>query len=144
MKKIALLMLSLLVLVSFAAPDEADARRSFKSPKSTYSNTPSQSTTNTPAQSNISRTDSGQTKSNVNSTAATTGQRGFFSGGGLLKGLMIGGLAGLLFGSLFASLGVLGNILGLIVNLLALYVLVMLAVALYRYVKNRREVQKRY
>jgi len=142
MKKIALLMLSLLVLVSFAAPDEADARRSFKSPKSTYNNTPSQSTTNTPAQSNISRTDS--TKSNVNSTAATTGQRGFFSGGGLLKGLMIGGLAGLLFGSLFASLGVLGNILGLIVNLLALYVLVMLAVALYRYVKNRREVQKRY
>lgn len=46
--------------------------------------------------------------------------------------MMVGGLAGLLFGGLFGGMGFLGELLGLAVNLIAIYLIVMVAVALFR------------
>lgn len=57
---------------------------------------------------------------NTNKANGTTAKRGFFSGGGLMRGLMIGGLAGLLFGGVFANLGAFGSFLGLLINIVAI------------------------
>lgn len=61
----------------------------------------------------------------TNKSAANQKQKGAFSSGGLMKGLMLGGLAGLLFGGLLANMGVLGSLLGLMVNVLAVVALIM-------------------
>ncbi|AUS27091.1 membrane protein import inner membrane translocase subunit tim44 [Paenibacillus polymyxa] len=52
--------------------------------------------------------------------------------------MMLGGLAGMLFGGLFGNMGALGSLLGLVVNVLAIYVLIMVGVGIYRAIKNRR------
>ena len=44
----------------------------------------------------------------------------------------MGGFAGLLFGSMFSGMGMMGNILGLAVNVFAIYIIVMLVMALFR------------
>ncbi len=59
-----------------------------------------------------------QNTNKAKATGAT--KRGFFSGGGLMRGLMIGGLAGLLFGGVFANLGAFGSFLGLLINIVAI------------------------
>ncbi|CAM4211509.1 hypothetical protein [Paenibacillus tarimensis] len=138
MKKIILLMMALTVFVAFSAVDPADAKRGgFRSPKKSYTTTPSK-----PAD-NVRPTDPGTKTPAAGTTAGTAGQRGFFSGGGLLKGMMIGGLAGLMFGSMFAGMGFMGDFLGLLVNVLALYILFVAIRAVIRHFRNRRDVNDR-
>lgn len=132
MKKLLAIFVMLTMFLVVIAPDEADARRGgggFKSPKKSFQSNPTKKTDNVQKSSNTS---------NTNKAANTNQKRGFFSGGGLMKGLMIGGLAGMLFGSLFAGMGFLGNILGLAINLLAVWVLIMVVMAIVRTVKQRR------
>lgn len=135
MWKKALLLLSLLaftVVVSVPA-DQADAaRKSFSSGKRSYSHTPSKSTDS------VSKTTTG-TRSSTGTAAGSTTQRGFFSGGSLMKGLMIGGIAGLLFGSVFSGMGGFGNFLGLIVNVLAIIVLISIIRAVFNSFRRNRD-----
>lgn len=132
MKKVLAIFVALtMFLVVLAPADSVDARRGgggFSSGKKTYSNTPKKSD-------NVQKSTN---KSNTSGTAGATKKPGFFSGGSLMKGLMIGGLAGMLFGGLFGGMGILGNILGLAVNLLAIWLLIIAVMAVVRVVKNRR------
>jgi len=131
----ALLMLTVFTVFFVTVADPADARRGrFTAPKKTYTQQPKK------AQDNVSSTDrtAAGTKAGANTTGAAGTQRGFFSGGSLMKGLMIGGLAGLLFGSLFAGMGFMGELLGLMVNVLAIYFLFVLVRAAYRYFRDRK------
>ncbi|CAM3863689.1 hypothetical protein COLU111180_11310 [Cohnella lubricantis] len=138
MWKKALLLFSLLaftVVISVPA-DQADAaRKSFSSGKKSYSQTPSKSTDN------VSKTTTG-TKTNTGAAAGTTAQRGFFSGGSLMKGLMIGGIAGLLFGSMFSGMGGFGDFLGLIVNVLAIIVLISIIRAVFNSFRRNKNQQR--
>lgn len=137
MKKITLLLMALTVFLAVALPDTADARRGgggFKAPKQGYTQNPSQPARQTD---NVRNTDPGTRTPAVNTPGAAAGNRGFFAGGGLMRGLMIGGLAGLLFGSMFAGMGFLGNFLGLLVNVLAIYFLFILVRSVFRYFRNQ-------
>jgi len=137
-------MAAILVVTVFSAmiAPEVDARRggAFKSSRGTFQQTPSKSQQDAgTAKQNAVKSDS-QTKSSgasATSSAGTT-QRGFFSGGSFMKGLMVGGLAGLLFGGLFAGMGFFGELLGLMINVLAIYFLFVLIRAVYRYFRDRR------
>ncbi|MBB3110398.1 putative lipid-binding transport protein (Tim44 family) [Paenibacillus phyllosphaerae] len=134
MKKGLLLMMAFtLIFAIFATTADAKPRGAIKSPKQSYTQTPKKSTDN------VQQSNTG-TKAGTTSTAATT-KRGFFSGGGLMKGLMIGGIAGLLFGSMFAGMGFLGNIIGLMLNVFAIVILIMAIRGIYMYFKNRRKPQ---
>jgi len=148
MKKFLLLFTALTIAFSFGLSDLAEAKRGglgggYKSPKRTFQQ---QQTPDKPAD-NISKADTGRTNAPaVNSssrgttagTSATTANRGFFSGGSLIQGLMIGGLAGLLFGSLLAGLGELGDLIGLMINLLAIYVLFVAIRGIVRYYRENK------
>ncbi|MGG3453820.1 hypothetical protein [Paenibacillus rhizolycopersici] len=131
LKRVMLLMMAFTVFFTFTAPDFADARRGggFKSGPRTYKPTPKK-----PAQNEYQNTTG-------NRTGATTGtpttNRGFFSGGSFMRGMMIGGFAGLLFGGLFGNMGFFGNLLGLAVNLLAIYLIIIAVTALYRRFKKQ-------
>jgi predicted lipid-binding transport protein (Tim44 family) len=133
--KKALLLFSLFTFtVAVAVPvDSADAARKggFSSGKKSYTQTPKK------AEDNVSNSTSG-TKTSTGTSAATTQNRGFFSGGSLMKGLMIGGIAGLLFGSLFSGMGFFGDFLGLIVNVLAIIVLIALIRAVFTAFRRNR------
>ncbi|OAB46733.1 hypothetical protein [Paenibacillus antarcticus] len=139
MKKwLMVVMMFTLIFATVAPATSVDAKRGgggFKSGTKSFTNTPKKSTTN----SNVSKT----TTNNKTNAAGTPAKRGFFSGGGLMKGLMIGGLAGMLFGGMFGGMGMLGNILGLMINVLAVVVLISLAMAGYRAYKNRRKPDQR-
>ncbi|MGG0822810.1 hypothetical protein ABE099_08005 [Paenibacillus turicensis] len=127
-KRISLVIVALTVFFAMVSPDLADARRGggFKSGTRSYTTTPKKKT-----DSGIRKTDS--SKSSTGSTGSTASNgRGFFSGGSLFKGMMMGGIAGLLFGSMFSGMGMMGNILGLAVNVFAIYIIVMLVMALFR------------
>lgn len=137
MWKKALLIFSLFAFtVAITVPvGSADAKpRSFSSGKKSFTKTPSKS------DSGVSKS-STTNKSSSTAGSATTQNRGFFSGGSLMKGLMIGGLAGMLFGGLFSGMGGLGNFFGLIINVLALFVLFAVFRAIYDRFKNRRRPQ---
>lgn len=110
---------------------EAAKARSFSSGKKSFSNTPSKSDSGVSSSSTTN-------KSNATSGTSTTQNRGFFSGGSMMKGLMIGGLAGMLFGSMFAGMGALGNLFGLLINVLALFALFVVFRMVYDKFKNRR------
>ncbi|GIP20554.1 hypothetical protein [Paenibacillus sp. J22TS3] len=127
MKKLMLVVMAFTLFFAFTAPHAVDAKRSggFKSGTRSYTNTPKKSN------------DYNSTKSS-NTTTGQNAKRGFFSGGGFMKGLMIGGLAGMLFGGMFSNMGFLGNIFGLLINLLAIYVVVMIGIALYRKFRKPR------
>ena len=132
-KRLLMVMMAFtLVFSTLAIPDHADARRGggFKSGTKSYQSNPSRSNNST----------NSNTKSTTANNSANTAAKkpGFFGGGSLMKGLMIGGLAGMLFGGLFGNMGFLGDILGLAINLLAIYVIVMLGVGIYRSIKKRR------
>ncbi|MNN17818.1 hypothetical protein D3C81_1310140 [compost metagenome] len=134
-KKMTMIVMAFTLIFAFTSPDLADAKRSggFKSGTRSYTTTPKKSTT---TDSNVQKS----TTTSNNKSSATTGtntKRGFFSGGGFMKGLMIGGLAGMLFGGLFSGMGAFGNLLGLAVNLLAIYVVIVAVMALYRRFKNK-------
>lgn len=136
LKKWIMVIMAFTFFFAISVPaDQADARRAggggFKSGKSSFTNTPKKSTTTD----NVKKS----TNTSNKSTAGTTAKRGFFSGGGFMKGLMIGGLAGMLFGGMFGNMGFLGNVFGLIINLLAIYVVVSLVIAAVRAFKNRRK-----
>lgn len=104
--------------------------KSYKSGKRSFNTNNSNTNTNTNS--------FFQKKQTNNTTANTKSNRGFFSGGGLMRGLMIGGLAGLLFGGLFANMGVLGSILGLIVNVLAIVILISVIRKIFVYFKKKK------
>ena len=136
MKKMLLLVMAFTFFLAFSVPDEADARRGggFKSPKQSVTKTP-QKTDNT------AKSDSGATTRNTSSTtgAGAAAKPGFFSGGSLMKGLMIGGLAGMLFGGMFGGMGFFGEMMGLIVNVLAIFLLIVAVRGIIHYFRNRRK-----
>lgn len=78
-------------------------------------------------------------KANTTNNSATATKRGFFSGGGFMRGLMIGGLAGMLFGGLFANMGFMGDILGLFINLIAIFVVIALIRKIFSFFKNNKK-----
>ncbi|RCX22749.1 hypothetical protein DFP94_101332 [Fontibacillus phaseoli] len=134
LKKLTMIVMAFTLMFAFTTPDLADAKRGggFKSGPRSYTPAPKKST-------NSDYQKSGDT-SNTRKSGATTGTntgRGFFSGGGFMKGLMLGGLAGMLFGGLFGGMGFLGNLLGLAVNLLAIYAIIAVVVWLFRRFKRR-------
>jgi predicted lipid-binding transport protein (Tim44 family) len=137
MWKKALLLLSLFaftVVVTMPA-DSADARgRSFSSGKRSFSKAPTQS-------SSVSKS-STTNKSSSSATSGTSTNRGFFSGGSFMKGMMIGGLSGMLFGSMFGGMGAMGNMFGFLINVLALFVLYAVIRGIFDAIKRRRQPQQ--
>lgn len=137
LKKMTMIVMAFTLVLAFTSPGLVDAKRGgFKSGTRSYTTTPKKSTT---TDNNVQKSN---TTSNNKSSATTTGtgaNRGFFSGGGFMKGLMIGGLAGMLFGGLFSGMGAFGNLLGLAVNLFAIYIVIVLALSLYRRFKGPRQ-----
>jgi predicted lipid-binding transport protein (Tim44 family) len=139
MKKLLLVIMSSLLIFAIVTPSVVDAKgaRSYKSPSGSFKK-PTQ-----PASSkdNVSNTKPATPTNGANTTA----NRGFFSGGGLMKGLLIGGIAGMLFGGMFGSMGALGNIFGLLINILAIYFLFVIIRNIIVYFINRRKANdKRY
>lgn len=133
-------MLLVFTLFAFTAvvvipADDADAaRRGISSGKRSYTKTPAK------AQDNVSKSttkDSGSTAG----AGTTTQKRGFTSGGGFMKGLMIGGIAGMLFGGMFGGMGFFGDILGLLVNLAAIFFVVVLIMGIVNSLRRRRQHQ---
>ena len=136
MKKTLLLIMAFTVLLSFSFVTDSDARRGgYKAPKRSYTETPSKPADNT---SKVQPGNKASTGTGTGAGAATTANRGFFSGGSLAKGLMIGGLAGLLFGGMFANMGAFGDFLGLLVNVLAIYILFVAIRGIFRYLKQQK------
>ncbi|WP_054942111.1 hypothetical protein [Paenibacillus ihuae] len=137
MKRVMMIVMAFTLFFAVTVPDFADARRGgFKSGSRGFTTTPKKSTTD-----NVKKSDS--TKGTPAGTAGSTAKRGFFSGGSLMKGLMIGGLAGFLFGSMFAGMGAFGNILGFLINMLAIYLVVMLIMSFFRRRRERRRFEER-
>ncbi|MBD2847637.1 hypothetical protein IDH44_20800 [Paenibacillus sp. IB182496] len=139
MKKLMLFIMGVALLFVFIVPDDADARRGgrgggFSSPKQGITSNPSRS-----ADSSQSSSVSSTRNTSGTNTAATSANRGFFSGGSLMKGLMIGGLAGMLFGGMFAGMGGLGEFMGLLVNVLAIYLLFIAIRGIIRYFRDNRD-----
>ncbi len=134
MKRVMMIVMALTLFFAVTAPDFADARRGggFKSGARGFTTTPKKSTTN-----NVKQSDS------TKGTTAGTAKRGFFSGGSLMKGLMIGGIAGFLFGGMFGGMGAFGNFLGLMINMLAIYLVVVLIMSFFRRRKERRRLEER-
>jgi predicted lipid-binding transport protein (Tim44 family) len=139
MKKLLLVIMSSLLIFTIVTPSEVDARggRSYKSPSGSFKKPTKPATTND----NVSKTQ----KPNPASGTATTANRGFFSGGGFMKGMLIGGIAGMLFGGMFGNMGALGNIFGFLINILAIYFLFVIIRRIVVYFINRRKTaDKRY
>ncbi|EFM12052.1 import inner membrane translocase subunit Tim44 [Paenibacillus curdlanolyticus YK9] len=128
-KALALFMVFTLLFVVVTESADAKPRRSVKSPKQSYTQTPKKDTNN------VSQSNPG---SKSGSTANTTAKRGFFSGGSFMKGLMIGGLAGLLFGGIFSNMGFFGNLIGLLLNVFAIFALFALIRAAIQYFRRNR------
>jgi predicted lipid-binding transport protein (Tim44 family) len=137
MKRVMMIVMAFTLFFAVTAPDFADAKRSgFKSGSRGFTTTPKKSTTD-----NVKQSDS--TKGSMAGTSGTTAKRGFFSGGSLMKGMMIGGLAGFLFGSMFSGMGAFGNIIGFLINMFAIYLVVMLVMSFFRRRKERRRFEER-
>lgn len=133
MKKMMMIVMAFTLIFAFTTPDLADAKRGgFKSGPRTYNPTPKNSTT-----SDYQKSSSTTSNKTSGTTTGTNTGGGFFSGGGFMRGLMVGGLAGMLFGGLFGNMGFFGNLLGLAVNLLAIYVIIIAVMALYRRFKRQ-------
>ncbi|MWC28151.1 hypothetical protein [Paenibacillus sp. MMS18-CY102] len=137
-KALALFMVFTLLFVVVTETADAKPRRSVKSPKQGYTQTPKKDTNN------VSQSNPGNKSG---SAANTTAKRGFFSGGSFMKGLMIGGLAGLLFGGIFSNMGFFGNLIGLLINvfaIFALFALVRAAIQYFRRNRNNHDNRRRY
>jgi predicted lipid-binding transport protein (Tim44 family) len=137
MKKLLLVMMSALLIFAVITPSSVDAKgisRSYKSPAGSFKQPTKPATT----KDSVSKTQ-------TTSPTSPTTNRGFFSGGGLMKGLLIGGIAGMLFGGMFGNMGALGNIFGLLINVLAIYFLFMIIRSIVVYFIQRRKINpKRY
>jgi predicted lipid-binding transport protein (Tim44 family) len=135
MKKVMLIMMAFMLVIAVSGPSIVDAkpRGGFKSGKKFY-NTPTKN------QDNVQKTDPGKT---TTSPGTTSPNRGFFSGGSLMKGLLIGGIAGMLFGGLFSQLGFLGDFLGFMINVLALFFLFVIVRRIVRYFIEQRNLNKK-
>lgn len=135
MKKGLLLLMAFALFFAFSV-GSADAKPrggGFKSPKKSYTQTPSK-----PADNVNKSTTGGTAGTKTGTTTTTTGKRGFFSGGSFMRGLMIGGLAGMLFGGMFGNLGFLGDFFGLIINVLAIYLIIVAIRGIFHYFRSRR------
>jgi predicted lipid-binding transport protein (Tim44 family) len=136
MKKLLLVIMSSLLIFAVVTPASSveAAKRSFKSPAGSFKQP----------------TKPAKQTDNVSNTKPTTptspaANRGFFSGGGLMKGLLIGGIAGMLFGGMFGNMGALGNIFGFLINMLAIFFLFMIIRKIVVYFIQRRKTnEKRY
>lgn len=137
MKKLSLTLMACLVALSFSIGGVAEAK-GYKSPRKSYS---PGTTTQTPGVNNgVNTNNPSVSKSPATATnPAQTANRGFFSGGGLMKGLMIGGIAGLLFGGLFGGMGFLGNVLGMLINVLAIVAVIAIIRKIYVYFRDRKK-----
>jgi predicted lipid-binding transport protein (Tim44 family) len=136
MKKLLLVIMSSLLIFAAVTPiTSVDARgRSFKSPAGSFKQPakPAKQTDNV-------------SKTKPTTPTSPTANRGFFSGGGLMKGLLIGGIAGMLFGGMFGNMGALGNIFGLLINVLAIYFLfVIIRNIVVYFIQRRKTNDKRY
>lgn len=132
MKKGLLVMLVMTLFLTLGFGQVADAAKrggGIKSPKQSYTQTPAKKTDN------VSQTNSG-TKAGAAGTAAATTKKSF--GSSFMKGMLVGGLAGMMFGGLFGSMGAFGQVLSFMINLIAIAALVMIIVAAFKYIRNRR------
>jgi predicted lipid-binding transport protein (Tim44 family) len=136
MKKLLLVIMSSLLIFAIVLPTDADARgRSYRSPSGSFK----QPTKPATSKDNISKTKP------TTPAGAATGNRGFFSGGSLMRGIMIGGIAGMLFGGMFGNMGALGNIFGFLINVLAIYFLfVIIRNIVVYFIQRRKTNDKRY
>ncbi|MNJ47956.1 hypothetical protein D3C77_431340 [compost metagenome] len=129
-KKMTMLVMVFTLIFSFASTDFADARRGgFKSGPRSYTTTPKKSNS-------VNKSESNTSNKSTSTNGMNNNRSGFFGGGSFMKGLMVGGLAGMLFGGLFGGMGFFGELLGLAINLFAIYLIVMVAVALFRRFKK--------
>jgi predicted lipid-binding transport protein (Tim44 family) len=137
MKRLMLVIMSSLLIYTMVLPTDADARgRSYRSPSGGFKQ-PTKPATN---KDNVSKT-----KPTTPTNGATPANRGFFSGGGLMRGLLIGGIAGMLFGGMFGNMGALGNIFGFMINILAIYFLfVIIRKIVVYFIQRRKTNDKRY
>lgn len=149
MKKLSAIVLAFALVFSNAGAailhdsgDVAVEAKSYKSGKKGFSggndNFSKNRTSKDDASTNSNTLNKSTTTQN-NKTTATTANKGGFSSGGFLKGLLVGGLAGLLFGSLFADLGFLGSLLGLAINLGAILIIAYLIMKIYFMLKRKHE-----
>jgi predicted lipid-binding transport protein (Tim44 family) len=138
MKKLLLILMSSLLIFAIVTPSAVDAKGgSYRSPSGSFK----QPTKPATSKDNVSNSKPTAPTNGANTTA----NRGFFSGGGLMKGLLIGGMAGMLFGGMFGSMGAMGNIFGFLINILAIYFMFMIIRSIFVYFINRRKTnEKRY
>lgn len=141
MKKFMLVFMACFVLFASVAPAIVDAKPRGGSYRSNTGSFKQQQ--NTPSKSQDSVNKDSATNRSTNSTGTANANRGFFSGGSFMKGLMIGGLAGMLFGGLFGGMGFMGEILGLLVNLAALFIVIFVVFAIVRAIFNAMDRRKK-
>jgi predicted lipid-binding transport protein (Tim44 family) len=135
LKRFTMLLMAFTLLLSLSLPHAVDAK-GYRAPRKSF--TPTKPSTN------ISKNNPATSTTKTPFTNPST-NRGFFSGGGFLKGMMIGGLAGMLFGGMFGGMGAFGNMLGFMINLLAIALLIALIIKLFSYFRTRRKPDdKRY
>jgi predicted lipid-binding transport protein (Tim44 family) len=137
MKKLLLIIMSSLLIFAVVTPAssvDAKGRGGFKSPSGSFK----QPTKPAKSTDNVSKT-------KPTTPTSPAANRGFFSGGGLMKGLLIGGIAGMLFGGMFGNMGALGNIFGFLINILAIYFLfVIIRKIVVYFIERRKTNEKRY
>lgn len=128
MKKTALVMMvmTLLLTIGLSFSESADARRggSFRSPKSSFTQTPK-------------KNDAVQKSSTTQKQSSATANKA--NSGGFMRGMLFGGLAGMLFGGLFAGMGGFGQIMSLLVNIMIFAVIIMAFRALFIYIRNNKK-----
>ncbi|MFD1954814.1 hypothetical protein ACFSL6_11725 [Paenibacillus thailandensis] len=129
MKKGIMIMMAftLFLTLGFGQAVDAKPRGSLKSPKQSFTQTPSKS------DSGAAQTNTGTKTTTGGATAPKTS--GF--GGSFMKGMLFGGLAGLLFGSMFGT-GFFGQMMGLLINVIAILAVIMIIRAIYVYFRNKR------
>ncbi|TXK76702.1 hypothetical protein [Paenibacillus sp. N3.4] len=133
-KKLVVLIMASMLVLSFTVPTLVEAKSSYKAPRKSYTPTQQQKA---PAN-NVSKNEPSSSTAKTPGAATTPTKPGFFSGG-LMKGMLIGGMAGLLFGGLFGGMGALGNILGLLVNVLAVVALIVVIMKIVTFFRQRRK-----
>ncbi|WP_042161939.1 hypothetical protein [Paenibacillus gorillae] len=137
MKKGLVLMLAMMLFLTLGFGQVADAAKrggggGMKSPKQSFTQTPKK----TDQGSGVSQSNPGTKTGGAAGTAGAATKSGF--GGSFMKGMLVGGLAGMLFGGMFGGMGAFGQALGFLVNLLAIAAIVMVIVAAFKYIRNKK------
>ncbi|MFF2089761.1 hypothetical protein [Paenibacillus sp. NPDC058174] len=136
MKKGLVLMLAMMLFLTLGFGQVADAAKrgggGMKSPKQSYTQTPKKADQS----SGVSQSNPGTKTGGAAGAGAATKTSGF--GGSFMKGMLVGGLAGMLFGGMFGGMGAFGQALGFLVNLLAIAAIVMVIVAAFKYIRNKK------